>query len=85
MVAFSSSFLAMWLRTCAYMPDGSTFNGKQNVLPTPYYEALAVGDTLDDDWINPLIYHRDPRRELSKARIPSADGEDLNLAGSDVA
>ena len=58
--------------TCAYMPDGSTFNGKQNVLPTPYYEALAVGDTLDDDWINPLIYHRDPRRELSKARIPSA-------------
>lgn len=28
--------------TCAYMPDGSRFNGKQNVLPTPYYQSLQV-------------------------------------------
>ena len=30
--------------TCAYMPDGSLFNGKQNVLPTPYFDTLSVGD-----------------------------------------
>lgn len=30
-----------------------------------------VGDVLDDDWLNPLIYHRDPHKILSKARIPA--------------
>jgi phytanoyl-CoA hydroxylase len=58
--------------TCAYMPDGSTFNGKQNVLPMPYFKTLAVGDVLKDDWINPLICHRDKSRVLSKAKIPAA-------------
>ena len=28
--------------TCAYMPDGSTFNGNQNVLPAPYVSTLQV-------------------------------------------
>jgi phytanoyl-CoA hydroxylase len=42
--------------TCAYMPDGSTFNGTQNVLPDDYVASLAVGDTLDDDAVNPLVY-----------------------------
>jgi len=46
--------------TCAYMPDGATFNGQQNVLPTAYFESLAVGDALDDDRVNPLIWHKDP-------------------------
>ena len=45
--------------TCAYMPDGSTFNGQQNVLPAEYFRSLTVGDTLNDDRINPLIWHRD--------------------------
>ena len=46
--------------TCAYMPDGSTFNGQQNVLPTDYFEALAVGDVLDNPEINPLIWSKHP-------------------------
>lgn len=44
--------------TCAYMPDGSTFNGKQNVLPAEYVATLSVGDVLNDATINPLIWHR---------------------------
>lgn len=43
--------------TCAYMPDGSTFNGRKNVLPQPYFESLSEGDVLDNNEQNPLIYH----------------------------
>ena len=43
--------------TCAYMPDGSTFNGKRNILPEAYFESLKVGDLLNDNSINPLIWH----------------------------
>ena len=45
--------------TCAYMPDGSTFNGKQNILPPDEFEKLQIGDVLNNDTLNPLIYHRD--------------------------
>ena len=44
--------------TCAYMPDGETFNGNQNVLPAEYVQTLKVGDVLDDNTINPLIWHK---------------------------
>ena len=44
--------------TCAYMPDGSTFNGQKNVLPDDYLGKLKQGDVLDWDEQNPLIYHR---------------------------
>lgn len=44
--------------TCAYMPDGATFNGTRNVLPEAYFHSLAVGDVLDDPIINPLIWKR---------------------------
>lgn len=44
--------------TCAYMPDGSTFNGTQNVLPPEYYNQLQVGDVLDNDEQNPLVFSR---------------------------
>ncbi|MCY3833120.1 MAG: phytanoyl-CoA dioxygenase family protein [Chloroflexi bacterium] len=49
-----------WRRamTCGYMPDGSTFNGIQNILPQAYFESLAIGDALDDDACNPLIWHK---------------------------
>jgi len=49
-----------WRRamTCAYMPDGSVFNGRQNVLPDEMIARLQIGDGLDDDRQNPLIYHR---------------------------
>lgn len=44
--------------TCAYMPDGATFNGQKNVLPEEYFASLKVGDVLNDPVINPLIWHR---------------------------
>ena len=44
--------------TCAYMPDGSTFNGQKNILPDEYFKSLTVGDLLDDNRINPLIWSR---------------------------
>ena len=44
--------------TCAYMPDGSTFNGSQSVLLPDYFKSLEIGDVLDDDSINPLIWHK---------------------------
>jgi len=43
--------------TCAYMPDGATFNGTRNILPETYFASLNVGDVLDNDAINPLIWH----------------------------
>jgi ectoine hydroxylase-related dioxygenase (phytanoyl-CoA dioxygenase family) len=43
--------------TCAYMPDGSTFNGQRNILREEQIARLAVGDVLDDDEQVPLIYH----------------------------
>ncbi len=44
--------------TCAFMPDGSTFNGKQNVLPDDYFKSLKIGDLLNNEVLNPLIYHK---------------------------
>jgi phytanoyl-CoA hydroxylase len=44
--------------TCAYMPDGNTFNGEPNILPDSYLETIKVGDPLNDDAQNPLIYKR---------------------------
>ena len=44
--------------TCAYMPDGSTFNGQANVLPPSYLATLTVGDVLDREAQNPLVWHR---------------------------
>lgn len=56
-----------WRRamTCAYMPDGSTFNGTQNVLPDDYFGRLTIGDLIEDDQHVPLIYH--PSKEIVKA------------------
>ena len=54
--------------TCAYMPDGSTFNGQQNVLPDDYFNSLKIGDLLDDESWNRLIWHKDGRhRQLHPA------------------
>ncbi|HLK61580.1 MAG TPA: phytanoyl-CoA dioxygenase family protein [Chthonomonadaceae bacterium] len=44
--------------TCAYMPDGCAFNGKRNILPEDYFHSLTLGEVLDDDTINPLIWSR---------------------------
>jgi hypothetical protein len=39
------------------MPDGNTFNGEPNILPDAYLNQLKVGDLLNNDEQNPLIYH----------------------------
>ncbi len=41
--------------TCAYMPEGSTFNGQRNILPDSYFNSLTVGDTLENDDWNPRL------------------------------
>lgn len=42
--------------TCGYMPDGSTFNGVRNILPQEYFNSLQIGDTLDNNEQNPLVW-----------------------------
>ena len=44
--------------TCAYMPDGSAFNGQRNILTQAQADSYEIGDALDDDAQSPLIYHR---------------------------
>ena len=44
--------------TCAYMPDGNIFNGTANILPDSYLQTIKVGDLLNNEDQNPLIYHR---------------------------
>lgn len=44
--------------TCAYMPIGSTFNGQQNVLSNDYFASLSIGQALDDDDVNPVVWQR---------------------------
>ena len=56
-----------WRRamTCAYMPDGSTFNGIQNILSKAQLAKLQIGDLLEDDNQTPLIYH--PTKKIVNA------------------
>jgi len=42
--------------TCSYMPEGNTFNGEPNILPDAYLSNLKIGDLLNNDAQNPLIY-----------------------------
>jgi ectoine hydroxylase-related dioxygenase (phytanoyl-CoA dioxygenase family) len=42
--------------TCAYMPEGNTYNGIQNILSEEEVATLKVGDLLNNDSLNPLIY-----------------------------
>jgi phytanoyl-CoA hydroxylase len=44
--------------TCAYMPQGSVFNGTKNVLTETYFKQLKIGDELNNNDQNPLIYSR---------------------------
>ncbi len=44
--------------TCAYMPGGSTYNGTQNILSDGQVSQLSIGDVLDDDKQNPLLYSK---------------------------
>lgn len=42
--------------TCAYMPDGAAFNGIKNILTDEQVSKLSIGDLLNDELQNPLIY-----------------------------
>jgi phytanoyl-CoA hydroxylase len=42
--------------TCAYMPNGNTFNGIQNIMSDEEVARLQPGDLLNNDALNPLIY-----------------------------
>ena len=44
--------------TCAYMPDGAKFNGIKNILTDEQVGKLTVGDLLNDELQNPLIYSK---------------------------
>ena len=43
--------------TCAFMQDGSCFNGKRNILPQDLFESLEIGDLLVNEAQNPLVWH----------------------------
>ena len=45
--------------TCGYMPDGSTYNGQKNILSQNYVDTLSVGDVLNNDEQNPIVYSKD--------------------------
>ncbi len=44
--------------TCAYMPYGSTYNGIQNILSDQKVASLKIGDLLNDEQQNPLLYKK---------------------------
>ena len=49
-----------WRRamTCAYMPDGTTYNGERNILTDEQVARLQVGSPLDDESQNPVAWSR---------------------------
>ena len=51
--------------TCAYMPEGATFNGIKNILSDEQVGKLKIGDLLNDNNQNPLIYSRDENVEVT--------------------
>jgi len=45
--------------TCAFMPDGATYNGRPHDMLAPEYVAsLRIGDPIDDDRSFPLVWSR---------------------------
>ena len=44
--------------TCAYMPDGATFNGIQNCLSDEQVARLKVGDLLNNESQTPLVWSK---------------------------
>ena len=44
--------------TCAYMPEGNTFNGIQNIISDADLANIKLGDPLNQERLNPLIYKK---------------------------
>ena len=55
-----ANMTSRWRRavTCTYMPIGSTYNGQPNIYTPEQLEHLKVGDVLDDDKQNPIVFQR---------------------------
>ena len=68
-----------WRRamTCGFMPDGATFNGQQNILPEPLFKRLTVGDVLNDDTQNPLLWAKSGAHRANLARLRALPGSVL--------
>lgn len=41
--------------TVQMMPINSTFNGKRNILTDEEFQALKIGDSMDDEQRNPRL------------------------------
>ncbi len=65
-----------WRRamTCAYMPDGATFNGQDNILPRVLLDRLKKGDVLDHADQNPLLFHRTRPYQADLERLRALPG-----------
>jgi len=48
------------------MPYGSTFNGNQNILSDEQFASYEIGDVLDDDNQNPVVWHPNPELITAK-------------------
>ena len=61
-----------WRRamTCGYMTEGSTFNGTRNILDKEYFESLKIGDVLENEAQNPLVWSS--KKQAGKERLVSA-------------
>jgi len=47
----------------AFMPEGSVFNGRQDVLSSDYFKTLNVGDVLNDNEVHPLLWRQEKPAE----------------------
>lgn len=43
---------------CGYMPIGSTFNGQQNILSNEYFNSLDIGDPMENEDWNPVVWEK---------------------------
>lgn len=60
--------------TCGFMPDGATFNGTRNILREDYFKSLTVGDELNNDRQNPLLFSRNKPNSIEKSKAAAAEG-----------
>lgn len=44
--------------TCAFMPVGATYNGKRNILTEEQAARYQIGDEIDDDAQNPIVWQK---------------------------
>ena len=67
--------------TMQMMPDGATYNGVRNILPPELVARLDVGDLLDDETQNPLLYRR-AQYESSVVVTPSLKTRESSVSNS---